>query len=190
MLAKFDLTRRTFGYLEVLEFAGTDKRGETLWLCQCHYNGCTNTKTIVGSRLRYGRNISCGCYNRNRPSRPHWVKKHGHSHKGAVSPIYRAWRHMLDNCYNPNAGSYKHYGGRGITVCDRWRADFRNFLADMGDTYQQGLSLVRLKDDGNYEPPNCEWGKRKRADAGGSHRRTERERLQSYSKINGIFSRS
>ena len=44
MLAKFDLTRRTFGYLEVLEFAGTDKRGETLWLCQCHYNGCTNTK--------------------------------------------------------------------------------------------------------------------------------------------------
>ena len=61
MLAKFDLTGLTFGYLEVLEFAGTDNRGETLWLCQCHYNGCTNTKTVVGSRLRYGRNISCGC---------------------------------------------------------------------------------------------------------------------------------
>ena len=129
-------------------------------------------------------------YNRNRPPRPHWVKKHGHSHKGAVSPIYRVWRHMLDNCNNPNAGSYKYYGGQGITVCDRWRTDFRNFLADMGETYQQGLSLVRLKDDGNYEPRNCEWGKRKRADAGGSHRRTVRERLQSYSKINGIFSRS
>jgi hypothetical protein len=97
---------------------------------------------------------------------------------------------MLDNCYNPNAGSYKYYGGQGITVCDRWRTDFRNFLADIGETYQQGLSLVRLKDDGNYEPRNCEWGKRKRADAGRSHRRTERETLQSYSKINGISSRS
>lgn len=67
---------------------------------------------------------------------------------------------MNDRCYNPNKERFKHYGGRGITVCDRWRRGtpgaFENFLADMGER-PPGLTLDRRDVNGNYEKGNCEW---------------------------------
>jgi hypothetical protein len=80
---------------------------------------------------------------------------HGHSRKGAWSPTYRAWRAMLQRCDYPSMSNWSYYGGRGITVCDRWRS-FENFLVDMGER-PDGLTLDRKDPNGNYGPDNCRW---------------------------------
>lgn len=80
---------------------------------------------------------------------------HGHT-TGGFSSAYHSWASMMQRCTNPKRRSYKHYGGRGITVCLRWRT-FENFLADMGDR-PDGKTIDRWPDkDGNYEPGNCRW---------------------------------
>ena len=68
---------------------------------------------------------------------------------------YHAWNGMINRCTQPKMKHYKHYGGRGISVCPEWR-DFRNFLRDMGPR-PEGMSLDRINNDGNYEPGNCRW---------------------------------
>lgn len=72
------------------------------------------------------------------------------------SPEYESWAHMLDRCNNPNNGRYPYYGGRGITVCERWTS-FENFFADMG-ARSHGTSIERVNNDIGYSPVNCKWG--------------------------------
>jgi hypothetical protein len=72
---------------------------------------------------------------------------------------WRAWKDMKARCSNPNLANYYRYGGRGITVCQRWKDSFENFLADMGES-PAGLSIERINNDGNYEPGNCKWATR------------------------------
>lgn len=86
--------------------------------------------------------------------------RHGHGRRGRITPEYHTWKNMLTRCRNPRVSDYKHYGGRGIKVCDRW-LDFANFLADMGRR-PPGLTLNRINNNGNYEPGNCEWTTRKK----------------------------
>ena len=71
-------------------------------------------------------------------------------------PEYNTWYQMIYRCYNPKCKAYKHYGGRGIRVCSRWKACFNNFLVDMG-TRPKGYSIDRVDNDGNYELSNCRW---------------------------------
>lgn len=85
------------------------------------------------------------------------VFKHGHTPtEGKCTRTYKSWSGMKERCFRRANPKFKFYGGRGITVCDRW-LDFRNFLADMGQC-PPGLTLDRFpNNNGNYEPGNCRW---------------------------------
>lgn len=81
---------------------------------------------------------------------------HGASRRGKWTPEYRAWASAKSRCYNPKYRWFFRYGGRGITMCDRWSNSFENFFLDMGKR-PHGRSLDRINNDGNYEPSNCRW---------------------------------
>lgn len=143
-----------FGKLVVLSRNGQNKWKSARWLCRCD---CGNEVTVGGRELRVGDTKSCGC------SSVEWSTAHNYRHgksvHGApkeVRGMYQSWADMKYRCSNPNAKAWKRYGGRGITVCARWDS-FDNFVEDMEDTWEPGLSIDRIDVDGNYTPDNCEW---------------------------------
>jgi hypothetical protein len=144
-----DLAGKKFGFLEVL------RRGENYssaskmarWICKCF---CGN-ECLVGSahlRSRIHPTKSCGCLKLVA------CRIHGFSGKNSTS-TYRSWTAMRDRCRNCNSEHFKDYGGRGITICEKWDS-FSEFLKDMGER-PKGTTLDRINNDGNYEFENCRW---------------------------------
>lgn len=164
---------QTFSFWTVLRSLPDykDKHRRKFVLCRCK---CGTIKPVARPSLTSGRSRSCGCAYKHPTGENHPGYKHGHNRKGQTTKEYRAYRHMLNRCYNPTVERYPHYGGRGITVCTRWRGEkgFENFLADMGNAPTPKHSIDRRDNSGNYTPSNCRW-----ATATEQHRNTRWNRL-------------
>lgn len=157
-----DRTGQRFGRLLVIEFSHITNKKISSWKCLCD---CGNIKIIRSSNLLSSSTKSCGCiykeiWKDKRIGKNNTNYKHGAAIKkeGRTSPEGNSYRDIIAHCYNKNSIGYKYWGGRGITVCDRWLESFENFLDDMGNKPGSEYSIDRFPDkDGNYEPGNCRW---------------------------------
>jgi len=153
MPAKINITGLTFGRLTVLSESDLrTKDGKVKWLCRC---SCGIEKIISGKELRNGDSRSCGCLERET------LLKRNTKHGLSKTPEYHIWKAIKQRCCNIEDHAYKDYGGRGITMCDRWLNSFENFISDMGDKPEGLFSIDRKDNDLGYSPDNCFWATKK-----------------------------
>ena len=146
-----DLCGKKFGKLTVLKrveskvFPSGQK--QTQYLCKCN---CGKSITVMYRNLMSGNTKSCGCYAIELRTK----------HNLCGSKVYKCWDNMKSRCFNQNSTGYKSWGGRGITMCDEWRNDFKSFydyVSKLPHFNEDGYSLDRIDNDGNYEPNNVRW---------------------------------
>lgn len=157
--------KEKYGRLTVIAESGRNTWKALTYWCLCE---CGNHVFVAGIALRRGVAKSCGCLhaeimrafaNKRGKDSPNF--KHGHAGRAgrAASGTYNSRQAMLARCYNEKDVGYPRYGAKGVTVCDRWRDSFANFLADMGER-PEGKTLDRKNPFGNYTPENCKWSTR------------------------------
>ena len=112
---------------------------------------CGNIKSVMYTYIKTGRSKSCGCIQKN-IFKTRFIK-----HNKRNTSEYVTWKNMKARCFNVKYKQWKDYGGRGITVCDRWLNSFINFYEDMGPKPGPKYSIDRINVNGNYEPSNCKW---------------------------------
>lgn len=119
----------------------------TIYPCSCT---CGGTKSVRKTHLKSGKVFHCGCTRLDKNGRVH------ESHDFRDTPIYHSWFAMKQRCKNKNTEMYYLYGGRGISYDPNWET-FMGFYNDMGESFQDGLTLDRIDVDGNYCKQNCRW---------------------------------
>ena len=146
-----NLLGKRFGKLVITGFTGKRRRGYLVWECLCD---CGNIAEIDTGHLKRERPTeTCGC-SKSRER----LSLRSTTHGMTDTPEWLAWRNMIVRCTDATCDSWRNYGGRGITVCERWMNSFESFIADMGTRPSVTHSLDRYPDqDGNYEPDNCRW---------------------------------
>lgn len=139
---------KTFGRLLVIGYFNATDETRGKWICLCE---CGNETLVNGGGLTSGQTKSCGCLAIE-------LKGTSNLHHGmSKSTEYNIWSGMKARCYNHNEVCYYRYGGRGITVCERWLNSFENFFDDMGCRPSKKHSLDRIDNDKGYCKENCKW---------------------------------
>lgn len=164
---------RKFGRLTIISTRKPERGGKTrntLVMCRCD---CGVEKEIDSQNIQSGGIVSCGCYRWNR-------------HKIRLTPLHPSrltYQHMIWRCHKEDYPSYRSYGARGITVCDRWRfgengkPGWACFTEDMGPKPSAKHSLDRINNDDGYYPENCRWAT--------SYEQTRNTRMNHRITING-----
>jgi hypothetical protein len=141
------LTGLKFGRLTVVGVSEKRDGGKLMWDCLCD---CGKPASVRGTHLTQGKTESCGCL------RAEKFLFRCITHGMSKTRPYRIWRDMINRCHYEGYPERHLYGGRGIVVCEKWRASFVSFIEDMG-VPESNLSIDRIDVDGNYEPGNCRW---------------------------------
>lgn len=147
-----DLAGKRFGRLLAVAPDERSVAGFTRWRCLCD---CGNTTVVHTAALNDEHTRSCGCLLEESRRKV----EHGHARAGRKTPTYYSWMDMHSRCRNRRHQDFADYGGRGITVCERWKK-FEHFLADMGER-PAGGTIERNNVHRGYEPKNCRWASRK-----------------------------
>lgn len=146
---RLEIRGKRFGKLVAITPAGINRSRLVLWKCVCD---CGQEIIVTGANLASGNSKSCGCA-RSASLR---LRNTTHGKSRRYRSTYTTWRAMITRCTNPKIKCWKHYGGRGITVCDRWLNSFDNFLDDMGEK-PPGMTIDRIDSDKGYCKDNCRW---------------------------------